>query len=155
MKNDKFLLGILIFIGLLVVAALVLFATGRSTQDYLEDGSPESVIHNYTLALTRGDYERAYGYLASGEEKPSSVEFRTFFSRDDSQENTGLRVGEADIIDDEAVVDVTVVQGSSGPFDPGYDRPDTAVLRLESGDWKIVSMPYPFWDFGWFSDPPR
>ncbi|HUF39049.1 MAG TPA: hypothetical protein VMN57_11040 [Anaerolineales bacterium] len=155
MKNDRFLFGILIFIGVLVVTALVLFATGRSGQDYVADGSPEAAVHNYILALTREDYERAYGYLAAGEGKPSSVEFRTFFIRVDPHQNAGLRVGEAEMIEDEAVVDVTVVQGSSGPFDPGFDHPDTAVLQLEAGEWKIVMMPYPFWDFGWYAELPR
>jgi hypothetical protein len=155
MKNDKFLIGILVFIGLLVVTSLVLFATGRSDREYLTDGSPEAVVHNYTLALTRGEYEQAYGYLASGEEKPSLVEFRTFFTQADPLQNTGLRVGEADILDDEAVVDVTVVYSSSGPFDSGFDRPDTAVLELESGEWKLVFMPYPFWEFGWYGETTR
>lgn len=156
MRNDKFLIGILIFIGLLVVTSLVLFATGRSDREYLADDSPEAVVHNYTLALTLGDYERAYGYLASGEEKPSAVEFRAFFTtQGDPLQNTGLRVGEADIIDDEAVVEVTVVYSSSGPFDSGFDRPDSATLVLEEGEWKIVFMPYPFWEFEWLNESIR
>lgn len=155
MRNDRFLIGILIFIGLLVVSALVLFATGRSAQDYLPGGDPEAVVHNYVLALTRGDFDRAYSYVASGEEKPSAVVFRTFFNRGDPVQDAGLRVESAEILDDEAVVTVTVVYGPSGPFNPGYDRPDTAVLALESGEWKIVSMPWPFWDFGWYEEPPR
>jgi hypothetical protein len=155
MRNDKFLIGILAFIGLLVVTALVLFATGRSNQEYLAGSDPEAVVHNYALAVTRGDYERAYSYLASGEEKPSAIEFRTFFTQVDPVQDAGLRIESAEILDDEAVVSMTVVYGPSGPFDTGYDRPDTAILALESGDWKIVSMPYPFWDFGWFGETSR
>ena len=155
MKNDKFLIGILVFIGLLVVTALVLFATGRSNQNYVTDDGPEAVVHNYTLALTRGDYERAYSYLASGEEKPSAVGFRTFFTQADPLQDAGLRIEGSEILDDEAVVEVTVVHGPSGPFDPGFDRPDTAVLILEGGEWKIESMPYPFWEFGWYEDTTR
>ena len=154
MKNDKFLVGILIFIGLLVVAALVLYATDRSAQDYLPDGTPEAAVHNYTLALTRGDYERAYAYLPSGENKPTAAQFRAAFTQFDPLQNTGLRVGEVDILDDEAVVQVTVLYGSTGPFDPGSEFNDMARLRLESGEWKITAMPYPFWDFSWYAEPP-
>ena len=151
-RNDKFLFGILIFIGLLVVTALVLFATGNATQDYLPDGSPEAAVHNYALALTRADYERAYSYLSEQDGKPTQVEFRTFFSSVEPIQNTGLRVEGADILGEEAVVDLSLVYAASGPFDTGFDRPDTAQLVLENGDWKIVYMPYPFWEFDWYGE---
>ena len=152
MRNDKFLLGILIFIGLLVVTSLVLFATGNSTQDYLPDGSPEAAVHNYALALTRMDYDRAYSYLSDQDGKPTQVDFRTFFSSVEPPGNVGLRVDEGDIIGEEAVVDIMLVYPASGPFDTGYDRPDTAQLVLENGQWKLVYMPYPYWEFGWYGE---
>lgn len=155
MKNDRFLVGILIFIGLLVVTALVLFATGNSQQVYLPEDNPEAIVHNYTLALSNGDYARAYGYLADKKDKPAEVDFRSFFSQYDPLQNVGLRVGSSDILQDQAVVDVTIVYGSTGPFDTGFDRPDLAILVLEGGDWKLISMPYPYWDFGWFGEVTR
>lgn len=153
MKNDKFLLGILVFIGVLVAAALILYATDRSAQEYLPDGTPEAAVHNYTLAVTRGDYERAYTYLASGDQKPTEIAFRTFFTQYNQLQNYGLRVGDAEILDDEAVVDVTVLYGSTGPFDRGFDSPGSATLVLEEGEWRINAMPYPYWDFSWYMDP--
>ena len=79
MKQDRFLIGILVGIGVLVVLALGLFFTRQDTQEYQTDDTPEGVVHNYVLALYRGDHEKAYGYLAEGENKPSYNEFREPF----------------------------------------------------------------------------
>ncbi len=64
MKQDRFLLGILIFIGVLVVAALGLFFIRQDSQVYVADDSPDNIIRNYALALQKQDYQRAYTYLA-------------------------------------------------------------------------------------------
>ena len=49
MKQDKFLTGILIGVGALVVLALVLFFTRQDKRDYLPEDTPEGVAHNYVL----------------------------------------------------------------------------------------------------------
>jgi len=64
MKQDRFLLGILIFIGLLVIAALALFFIRQDSQVYVADDTPEGVTRNYALALQKQDFQRAYDYLA-------------------------------------------------------------------------------------------
>jgi hypothetical protein len=76
MKQDRFLLGILIGIGALVAIALAVFFARRDTQQYRADGAPESVVFNYVLAVTNRDYEKAYGYLANLEHKPTNADFR-------------------------------------------------------------------------------
>lgn len=152
MKKDRFLLGILVFIVVLVVAALALYFSGSSDQDYVAEDSPEAIVHNYALALTNGDYVKAYGYLADGKDKPTAAEFSRFFSQFDPMQNAGLRIGTTDLIDDEAVVRTTVVWGSSGPFDGGYNSEESALLVLQEGAWKIRQMPYPFWEYGWLNE---
>lgn len=152
MKKDRFLLGILIFIVVLVAAALVLFFSGGSEQVYLPEDAPEAIVHNYTLALTNGDYEKAYGYVAEGKYKPTAAEFRRFFSQFDPTQNAGLRIGATDVIDNESVVRTTVLWGSSGPFDSGYNSEESALLILQDGSWKIRQMPYPFWEYNWLND---
>jgi len=79
MKQDRFLLGILVGIGILVVIALVLFFVRQDKQEYVMDDVPEGVVHNYALALYQGDYQKAYGYLAEREDKPTYEEFRMPF----------------------------------------------------------------------------
>jgi len=79
MKQDKFLTGILIGVGALVVLALVLFFTRQDKRDYLAEDTPEGVAHNYVLAVLNKDYEKAYGYLADLKYKPTYDEFRQSF----------------------------------------------------------------------------
>jgi hypothetical protein len=57
MKQDRFLLGILVGIGVLIVVALALFFTRQDNQDYVSDTTPEGVVHNYALALYKDDYD--------------------------------------------------------------------------------------------------
>ena len=64
MKQDRFLIAILAGIGLLVVAAFVLFFVRQSNLNYVSDDTPEGVVQNFVLALHKGDYEKAYAYLA-------------------------------------------------------------------------------------------
>ena len=64
MKNtDKVLVGIVAGIVVLVIAALVAVLAGPKPE-YKADDSPESVAHNYLLALQNMDYKRAYSYLS-------------------------------------------------------------------------------------------
>lgn len=152
MKNDRFLLGILMFIIVLVVAALALYFTGGSEQAYLPEDTPEAIVHNYVLALTQSEYVKAYEYLATGEDHPTVAEFQRFFAQTEPIQNAGLRVGDAELIEDQAIVRLTVTWGSGGPFDSGYASEDSALLILEEGAWKIQQMPYPFWEYGWSND---
>ena len=128
MKKDRFLIGIMVFIAVLVIAAIVLLVTRGTGQSYQTGDSPEAIVYNFTLAVTRADYDRAYSYLAEGSQKPSPAVFRSHFLQYDPLQNVGLRVGAADLIEGEAVVEVTLVYGSGGPFDTGYSTNDNALL---------------------------
>ncbi len=151
MKQDRFLLGILLGIGLLVVAALGVFFARQKDSGYLPDDTPEGVIYDYALALQVGDYERAYSYLADMEGKPTLAQFRSvFLERRDSIQRTALEVGEAHLIEgNEAWVDVVVIYSSGDIFDQGWRSNETAVLILQEDAWRIRSMPFPYWDWIW------
>ena len=151
MRNDRFLQAIIGLIALIVVAAVALYFIRSSPQTYLPEDDPAGVVHNYALALDQEDYERAYSYLAAGENKPSSAEFRTEFGPRDRLDSFGLQILDTEILDDEAVVDLILIQGSSGPFESGWRNNDTARLVLEGENWKITWMPYPYWGFDWYN----
>jgi hypothetical protein len=154
MKQDRFLTGILIGIGLLIVLALALFFTRQDQREYLPDGTPEGVVHNYVLAILNQEYQKAYGYLADLEHKPSYDEFRrSFFNGMVNPGNTGLDVGTAEIHDDEAVVTLTLFYSYRDPFSSGYESMDRALLVEQDGNWKLSSMPYNFWDYSWYQEP--
>jgi Tfp pilus assembly protein PilW len=151
MKQDRFLVGMLIGIAALVLVALAVFFT-RQQESYVQEQTPEAVVHNYVLAILNRDYQKAYGYLADLKDKPTFDEFRQAFAVGHltPQEN-GIKVGGADITTDGASVEVITVYTSGDPFSRGYNSPGSAQLVLQNGAWKISSMPaYNLWDFSWY-----
>jgi len=63
-STDKFLIGIVAGIVILIVVALIV-ALGKPEITYQDINSPESVVHDYLLALQKVDYPKAYGFLSS------------------------------------------------------------------------------------------
>lgn len=155
MKQDRFLTGILIGIGVLVVVALGMFFMRQDTKEYKTDGAPASVVFNYVLAITNKDYEKAYGYLADLDNKPTYDEFRQSFLNGMIYPDTvGVDVGEAEINGDLASVELNLIYTSSDPFSSGgYRNLERASLVRQDGQWKISAMPYSFWDYNWYQEP--
>jgi hypothetical protein len=154
MKQDKFLTGILIGIGVLILLALGLFFTRQGKVEYMADTTPEGVIHNYVLAVLDNDYEKAYGYLADLDDKPTYEQFRqSFFNGSVNPKSTGVDVGTASINGDEATVTVTVFYSTNDPFSGGYQNEDRALLVQQNGNWRISAMPYNYWDYNWYQKP--
>jgi len=157
MKQDRFLTGILIGIAILVIAALAIFFLRRDRQTYVSDTTPEGVVHNYVLAILNKDYQKAYGYLADQEHKPTYDEFRSSFLRGMiNPGNSAVDVGASEIDGDTASVEVDVIYTPSDPFSSGYRDAQHALLVNQDGNWKITSMPtYNFWDYNWYQTPPK
>jgi len=156
MKQDRFLVGILVGIGVLVVIALTLFFTRQDKQEYVADDTPEGVVHNYALAVFNEDYEKAYAYLAESKNKPTYNEFRqAFFNHYVSPENAGLELGETKIAGKEAYVTVYLIYNPSDPFSSSYRNTDTAQLERQNGEWKLLQMPYNFWSYEWYQPTPE
>jgi hypothetical protein len=157
MKQDKFLIGILAFIGLLVATALILFFVRKDTAAYRLDDTPENVVYNFALAIQQNDLERAYGSLAEQENKPTKAAF--FQSVQNGYLNVSgnaLQVGKVTMQgQDEAWVDVTIQYMGGGPFDSGWSNQDRAVLVRQNGIWKVSSMPYPYWSGDWYLPTPE
>ena len=157
MKQDRFLTGILVGIGLLVVIALAVFFTRKDSETYISDDTPEGVVHNYVVALLKKDYEKAYGYLADLDHKPTYDDFRKSFLNGVVNPNNGaVDIGTSEITKDEASVEVTMLNNASDPFSTGYRDVQRAILAKQNGNWKISSMPtYYFWDYSWYQAPPK
>lgn len=154
MKQDKFLIGILIGIGVLILLALGLFFTRQDERDYVVEAGPEGVVHNYVLAVLNKDYQKAYGYLADLEHKPAYEEFRqSFFNGTVNPGDVGLEIGSVEIHGDEAVVTLSIYYSNTDPFSSRYTNEDRALLVEQNGEWKLNSMPYNFWDYNWYQEP--
>jgi len=157
MKQDRFLTGILIGIGVLVVVALAVFFTRKDTQTYISEDTPEGVAHNYVVAVLEKDYEKAYGYLAELDHKPTYDTFRTaFLQRQINPNNSAVDIGKSEISNDEASVEVIMINNPGDPFSTGYRDIQRAVLVKQNGAWKLSSMPtYYFWDYSWYQEVPK
>jgi hypothetical protein len=157
MKQDRFLVGILIGIVVLIVAALFVFFSRQNEQDYVSESTPEGVVHDYVLAVLNKDYQKAYGYLADLENKPSYENFRRSFATGSlNPGNVGVKISKVDVTGEDATVDVSTVYTPSDPFSTGYNNPGVAQLVKQNGAWKISSMPaYNLWDYSWYQAPPK
>jgi len=157
MKQDRFLTGILIGIAILVVVALAVFFLRQGSQSYVSDALPEGVVHNYVLAVLNKDYEKAYGYLADLDNKPTHEQFRDAFIKGVvNPNNSAVDIGSSEISDDTASVEVALIYNPSDPFSTGYRDVQRAILVKENDAWKLSSMPgYYFWDYSWYQQPPQ
>lgn len=157
MKQDRFLMGILAGIGVLVVLALVVFFARKDTQTYISDDTPKGVVHNYVVAVLNKDYEKAYGYLADLDHKPTYDVFRNaFLQKAVNPDNSAVDIGDAEISGDTASVEVALVNNPSDPFSTGYRDVQHAALVQQNGVWKITAMPtYYLWDYSWYQTPPK
>jgi len=154
MKQDKFLTGILIGIGALILLALVLFFLRRDGRtDYVADDNPEGVVNNYVLAVLNKDYQKAYGYLADLKEKPTYEQFRqSFFNGMVNPTDAGVEIGAAEINGSEAVVTLSVYYSVNDPFSSRYASEDRALLVKQNAAWKLNTMPYNFWSYDWYQE---
>jgi len=155
MKNDRFLIGIVGGIVLLVIVAVIVVLMRGQAEEYIADDTPEGVVHNYFLALQRQDYDKAHGYLSDElKAKPDLDQFITSVGNFNNRSEDALKIGETTIDDDRAQVQVSITTyRNRGPFDLGsgsYTNWDTAHLRLSpDGQWKLIQFPYPYWGFDW------
>jgi len=153
MRQDRFLTGILVGIVVLVVIALAVFFLRRGSQSYIPEDVPEGVVHNYVLAVLNDDYEKAYGYLADLDNKPTYEQFRdAFLTGVVNPNNSAVDIGTSEVIDETASVEVALIYNPSDPFSTGYRDVQRAVLVRQNGAWKLSSMPgYYFWDYNWYT----
>ncbi len=155
MKQDRFLTGILVFIGVLVIAAVALFIVRNRAPAYGPEDTPQGVVFNYVTALQLHDYSRAYSYLAVKTNRPSFESFQqAFITRQVDPTNSALQVGDVQsLVDGETWVTLSIQYGGGGVFNQNYPVADKAILVNQNGAWKLTYMPYPYWGFDWYQPP--
>jgi hypothetical protein len=152
-RGDRFLLAILIAIGVLVVVAIGLFYTRGGIDDYGSEDSPEGVLYNYVLALEKGDYQRAYSYLHDAPGKPEFNQFRRAFLNGDLDTSlAAVQIGQTRKSGDDIILALVIIHGSSGPFGESHREMTNALLvHGEAGEWKIANLSYPYWGWDWYT----
>jgi hypothetical protein len=146
LKQDRFLLAILIGVGLLVVLALTLFFLRRGSQEYSAEDSPAGVVHNYLLALQNQDYERAYAYLGDTNEIPDFEQFQSDLWQLDQEVNRiAVQIGESNQAGDRVTVEMNLIHPGQGLLAETWTERSAAVLISDSSSaWKIIKIPFPF-----------
>jgi len=151
MKKDRFLLGILIGIGVLVIVALTLFFVRRSQPVNISEATPEGVVQSYVLAVQKGDYDRAYSYIIDSVNKPDKELFRQRLMENQNQfADASLQVDHVEINGQNALVTLTVIRNNGGLFGDVYRQPDSANLIQQVSAWKLSRMPQPYWGYDWY-----
>jgi len=150
-STDKFLIGIVAAIVLLIIAALVVTLT-QPEPTYQAEDTPEGVAHNYLMALNKEEFDRAYGYLspvlagypASAGKFAEHVQDYSWSFR--LNVDTTLLVESARITGNQGIVRVRESRFRGGDlFDSGQSTSVFDVeLRLEDEEWKIVDADYFF-----------
>jgi len=148
MGKDRFLTGILVGIGVLVVAALIFFFIRQGQVDYGDDSTPAGALQNYILAIQKRDYERAYSYLAVQDGKPSLSQFREPFLSylQESVSGTAVEVDQTflDGQNQTATIQVFILNSTSDIFGTAVRNSDVATLVQQNGAWKVLTAPYPY-----------
>lgn len=154
MKQDRFLLLMLLAIGALIVLALALFFARRNAQDYAAIDDPAGVVRNYVIAMQKGDFERAYSYLASSDELPDLLSFTgDALARKREIDRLMVRLGETTQSGAQAIVGMILIYPADSPFAGAWQDVNSALLQQDSsGAWKIARMPYPFWQANWYPE---
>ena len=151
MKNDRFFTAILIGIGVIILIAFGAFFLRNSRVEYIAEDTPSGVVNNYVLALYQQDYQKAYGYLADLELRPTFEQFQqAFLSNSLNLGNISLKIDSESIVQNNATVFLTMTHTNTGPFSEPFRETQNAALRLQNGVWKISNLPYPFWNWDWY-----
>ncbi|MCB0211113.1 MAG: hypothetical protein KDJ52_17370 [Anaerolineae bacterium] len=155
MKNDKFLIGIVAGIVLLVIVSVVVVLLRQpSAESYVADDNPAGVVHNYFLAIQREEYEKAYGYLSDNlKNKPDLDTFSRDMDIYGPDRQSSLTIGETTLDDARSQVDISITTYSAGGlFDNNqYTSRDTVYLEAtaDGSGWRINHFPYPYWQYDW------
>lgn len=141
-------------IAILLLSALVLMYINQNKADYLPETTPQNVVHNYVLSLNQEDYERAYTYLSSEHAEITLSEFEQALSeRKNEIKNSNITISRILDGDDAIVLQLNIRKN--------YERnlltnPDLynefGQLVNENGEWKISSMPEPYWPEEWLPE---
>jgi hypothetical protein len=157
--TDKFLIGIVAAVVVLVGAVLALALLRPNQPTYQPDDTPEGVAHNYLLALQLDEFERAYEYLlptlpgypdSLGAFERDVEDFRWSFDHD--RDDVSLAIESVDVSGDKAKILVRRTQfHRGGLFESGQSSYTFEMtLRQQAGVWRVADSDR-FWADCWSS----
>ena len=154
-KMDKFTWAIIIVVILVLVAAVITVnltgGEGWGEASYLDEDTPEAVVHNAFVAFLNQDYAKARQYYTTDTNMSEDNKRGEFFpgGRDiyyPNDTNRRLRIKSVNHVDDgEAMVTAVIdYYSSDGPFGGGNTWSIERVLKVvrDEGEWKIDTQEY-------------
>lgn len=151
---DRFLATILAAIVAIILVAVVLVwrSPAGIELEYSAGSEPDNVVHNYIVAITKGDEQRAKSYLSPEvltELAEREDDGYRLVHPDSRPTRSGIRVlVELDTIEDGLAtvnVDITHFRSEPSPLglfaifdDNQWTRSNVVRLRQFDGEWKIV-----------------
>ncbi len=159
---DRFLATILVgLLAIVVVAIVLVWRSPAGTElEYSAGSDPEDVVHNYAVAISKGNEERAKSYLS--QEVLADIEKReedgfNLVRSHSRLAQSGMRVVvELENIEDGLAsvnADITRFHSDPSPFglfaifdDNQYTYSAVVRLRQFDGEWKIVD-PFDYYMF--------
>lgn len=147
--TDRFLIGILIGIGLLLVAATISIAIVRQPARELPADSPGGTIQRFFVALDKGAYNTAYDFLSDSiSNKPGRQQWIGYVTNMRAyQQSDRVEIFKEEIKGEQATVQVRITRyyNDGFPLSQGsYSEEQTIGLRLEATGWKITGLPYSY-----------
>lgn len=149
-RFDRFLVGIIAGLILLLVGAGISLVVLRQPAAQLPADTPGGTVQRFYAALTAEDYEKAYTFLSdSMKSKPTQEEYVRYLMVQGSylSEDENVSLDEEKIYGDTAVVRIrTTHYYNSGPFGGSgqYSDIETFQLHRDAGGWRFTELPYQY-----------
>ena len=134
--------------ALILVSVVVALVNPRGAGETLPEGTPESVVQRFILALEDDDYSLAHGYLSDELKESCTLEdlrSTTRWSVDESEDYRVALLEKEELSDGRTQVRVRVTEVRvSPPFGVDeYSHQERYVLVREGGEWHLDESPWP------------
>lgn len=133
------ILTLLVIITIALAAAAAFLSSTRQSKDFAP-GTPEGVVQLYLKAIISDRNDNAAKYFSSTTTCDATDLDRTW-----TPESVRVNLSNVDLEGDKAFIDVAVDISSGGPFDDYYTENHTFRLAKESGNWRILGIPWPLY----------
>ena len=151
------LIGGGIFLGVLLVASIILALTQRGDVSFPE-GSPEAAVQNFLKAAETEDFQVAYDLLSA--DIKAECELQDFvgqrFPGDRSFDDSTVTLERTSTAGDTTFIIVRITQvynnGIFGKSESSHQQ--RYALSQEDGEWHFTDYPWPFFNCGPFKPAP-
>lgn len=137
--SSQKVLTVIVLFTILLAAVAAFLGTNRNQAEYSVQ-TPEGVIQRYLAAVIDGRNDKAAQFFVANSNCDASDLDRSWIS-----ETIRVNLVESDIEGNQAFVEVAIDISSGGPFDDYYTEDHNFRLERESGDWKILGIPWPLY----------